>query len=88
MALAQAQKPPQPPPEVVNSSLDAPVFRGDGIQLFGLDAELELKVRFYSSRVPRLSVLALSRPASRAPNATRTSSGIWRSGSRRWWASR
>lgn len=42
---AQAKKPEAPPPEVVNSSTDAPVFRGDGIQLFGLDAELELKVR-------------------------------------------
>lgn len=42
----QTKRPEQPPPEIVNSSSEAPVFRGDGIQLFGLDAELELKVRF------------------------------------------
>ncbi len=41
---AEAQQDNRPKPEIVNATGDAPVFRADGIQLYGLDAELERKV--------------------------------------------
>ena len=30
---------------VANSTAEAPVYRGDGVRLYGMDAETELKVR-------------------------------------------
>lgn len=39
-AMAQAAK-----PEVANTTFGAPVYRGDGLRLYGLDAELELKAQ-------------------------------------------
>ena len=38
--MAQAEK-----PAVANSTFGAPVYRGDGTRLYGLDAELELKAQ-------------------------------------------
>lgn len=35
---------PQKPPEPAVNTLGRAVFRADGVQLFGLDAEIELKV--------------------------------------------